>query len=133
MVLTLVFLTWRFDAAGNEAPAAPPAASNPPGPADFHQLPAVHICLHADASGRLAAIEFNGRPVRDAVDLRAQIREFLGPAAQDATIEAEVDCDGSLKYEYTQQVINTISVCPAADGRTMVPLVDRVKFVPRKG
>jgi hypothetical protein len=66
-------------------------------------------------------------------DLRSQIRTFMGPAAADATVEAELDCDGSLRYEQTQQIITAISVCPAADGRTSVPLVDRVKFSPRKG
>ena len=74
----------------------------------------------------------NGRPVKDVADLRAQIRAFLGPAAADATVEAELDCDGHLRYEHTQQIIAAISACPAADGRTMVPLVDRVKFSPRQ-
>src|SRR5208283_6114307 len=102
------------------------------GPADFHQLPAVRILLRADAAGHLASIAFNGQPVKDAANLNAEIRAFLGPAAGDATVEAELDCDGHLRYEHAQEIIAAISACPAADGRTMVPLVDRIKFAPRQ-
>jgi hypothetical protein len=41
-----------------------------------------------------------------------------------------LDCDGNLRYEDTQRTIAAISTCLAADGQTLVPLVDRVKFVP---
>ena len=132
LLTALIFSAWRFDPAAEEVPGDASAAANDAGPADFHQLPAVQIRLRADAAGRLASIAFNGRPVKDAADLRAQIRAFLGPAAADATVEAELDCDGHLRYEHTQQIITAISACPAADGRTMVPLVDRVKFSPRQ-
>ena len=128
----MIFSAWRFGPAAEEVPGDTSAAANDAGPADFHQLPAVQIRLRADAAGRLASIAFNGRPVKDVADLRAQIRAFLGPAAADATVEAELDCDGHLRYEHTQQIIAAISACPAADGRTMVPLVDRVKFSPRR-
>jgi hypothetical protein len=43
-----------------------------------------------------------------------------------------LDCDGHLRYEHAQQIIAAISACHAADGRTMVPLVDRIKFSPRR-
>jgi hypothetical protein len=132
LLMILILSTWRFDSSAEEAPGAPPAITSVAGPADFHQLPAVQIRLRADAAGHLARIDFNGRPARDALDLRERIRDFLGPKARDATVEAEIDCDGRLRYEHTQQIIDVISVCPASDGRTMVPLVDRVKFPPRK-
>ena len=106
--------------------------SNDAEPTDFHQLPAIQIRLRADVAGQLASIAFNGRPVKDAADLRAQIRTFFGAAAADATVEAELDCDGQLRYEHTQQIIAAISACSAADGRTIVPLVDRVKLSPRR-
>jgi hypothetical protein len=129
MLTALTFSAWRIDPAGNQLPGDASAVAGEPGPADFHQLPAIRIRLRADAAGRLASIACNGRPVRDVEDLRAQIRAFAGP---DATVEAELDCDGRLRYEHTQQIISAISACPAADGRTMVPLVDRVKFSPRQ-
>jgi hypothetical protein len=132
VVMTLVFTAWRFGPAAEGIPGGVWAAANDVGPSDFHQLPAIQIRLCADASGRLASIAFNGRPVTDAADLRAQIRTFLGAAAADATVEAELDCDGRLRYEHTQQIIAAISACLAADGRTIVPLVDRVKLSPRR-
>lgn len=46
-------------------------------PGDFHQLPAVHIRLRADAAGTLASIALNGQAVKDIDDLRGQIRAFL--------------------------------------------------------
>ncbi len=132
VILALIFSAWRFGPATEGVPGdnAPAAGDN--APADFHQLPTIRIRLRADAAGSLAAIACNGRSVNDVADLRAQIRAFLGPAAADATVEAELDCDGNLRYEETQQIIAAISACPAADGRTMLPLVDRVKFAPRK-
>ena len=57
-------------------------------------------------------------------------KPFAAPA-KDATIEAELDCDGNLRYEDTQRTIAAISSCLAHDGRTMLPLVDRVNFLPR--
>ncbi len=131
LLTALVFSTWRFDPAADNLPADASAVANEAGPADFHQLPAIRVRLRADAAGRLASIACNGRPARDVEDLRAQIRAFLGPATN-ATVEAELDCDGHLRYEHTQEVIAAISACPAADGQTTVPLVDRVKFSPRQ-
>ncbi len=132
LLMALIFSAWRFGPAAEEVPGGASPIANDAGLADFHQLPAIQIRLRADAAGRLASIALNGRPVKDVADLRAQIRAFLGPAAADATVEAELDCDGHLRYEHTQQIITAISACPAADGRTMVPLVDRVKFAPRR-
>ena len=133
LVMTLIFPAWRFGPAGEEVPAEIPAAASSAGQADFHQLPAIRIRLRADAAGRLASIAFDDRPAKDVEDLRAQVRAFLGPAAADATVEAELDCDGHLRYEHAQQIITAISAGhPAADGRTLVPLVDRVKVSPRR-
>ncbi|MGA2257394.1 MAG: hypothetical protein ABSG53_22275 [Thermoguttaceae bacterium] len=132
VLMMLIFSAWRFGPAAEEVPGSISAIADGPGPADFHQLPAIQIRLRADAAGRITSIAFNGRPVKDVADLRAQIRAFLGLTAADATVEAELDCDGQLRYEHMQQIIAAISACPAADGRTMVPLVDRVKFSPRR-
>ena len=112
LLTALIFSAWRFGPAAEEVPGDVSAAANDAGPADFHQLPAIQIRLRADAAGRLASIAFNGRPVKDVADLRAEIRAFLGPAAADATVEAELDCDGHLRYEHTQQIITAISACP---------------------
>lgn len=125
VLITLIFPAWRFDPLAEEVLGNASVAA---GAADFHQLPAVHVRLRADAAGRLASIDFNGRPVKGADDLRGQIRMLLGTVAADATVEVELDCDGQLRYEHTQQIIAAISAYPAADGRTMVPLVDRIKF-----
>jgi hypothetical protein len=132
LLVALIFAAWRFGPEAERVPSTGLAAADNAVPADFHQLPAIRIQLGADGAGRLTSIAFNGRPVKDAADLRRQIRAFLGPAAAGATVEAELDCDGHLRYEHTQQIIAAISACPAADGRTMVPLVDRVKFSPRR-
>ncbi len=131
MVFALIFSAWHFSPAAEEALGEALAAVRDADPADFHQLPAIQIRLRANAAGHLASIALNGRPIEDMVDLRAEIRAFLGPAT-DATVEAELDCDGHLRYEHTQQIIAAISAYPATDGQTIVPLVDRVKFAPRR-
>jgi len=124
----LIFSTWLGPQGDDQSAAA--AVNN--SPADFHQLPAIRVRLAADTAGHLAAISLNGQPVRDAAELRTRIKEFLG-AETDATVEAQLDCDENLRYEELQRAIRTIASCPSADGRTMVPLVDRVKFLPRRG
>ncbi len=99
---------------------------------DFHQLPAIRVRLAADPAGHLAAISLNGQPVREAAELPARIKEFLG-AWTNATVEAQLDCDENLRYEDLQHTVRAVASCPSADGRKMVPLVDRIKFVPRPG
>jgi len=131
VVMALIFSAWRLGPAAEEVAAKDSAATNDAGPADFHQLPAVQIRLRADTAGHLASIALNGRPVKDAIDLRARIRAFLGTATA-ATVEAEIDCDDQLRYEHTQQIIAAIASYPATNGQTMVPLVDRIKFAPRR-
>ena len=129
LIAAMIFTTWRFEPMTENSTAS--AAPQTSGPADFRQLPAVRIRLRANAAGRLAAISFNGHPVLDVSDLRSQIKAFIGQA-MDATVEAQLDCDGNLRYEDTQRTIAAISAYPTADGRSMVPLVDRIKFLPRR-
>jgi hypothetical protein len=130
LIVALIISAWRFEPiAESRAAAAKPSASVP---ADFRQLPAVRIGLRADAAGRLAAISINGRPVRDRAELCDQIKALIGPAT-DATVEVELDCDAKLRYEDMQRTIAAISGFSSADGRTQLPLVDRVKFLPRRG
>jgi hypothetical protein len=128
VVAAMVFSAWRFEPAGKDIAAA--GGLSTAGSGDFHQLPAVRVTLRADSAGRLAAILFNGRPVRDAAELRDQIMAFRGTAT-DATLEADLDCDANLQYEETQRTIAAISSYPAADRRTLLPLVDRVKLRPQ--
>ena len=131
VVMVLIFSAWHFGPTAEEALGEALGAANDAGLVDFHQLPAIQIRLRADAAGHLASIALNGRPAKDSDDLRAQIRAFLGTATK-ATVEAELDCDGHLRYEHTQQIIAAISAYPATDGKTIVPLVDRVKFARRR-
>ena len=131
VVTVLIFSAWQFGPTAEEAAGDASILASDAGAVDFHQLPAVEIRLRADALGRLASIALNGQSVKDVTDLRTQIQAFRGPAA-DAVVEAELDCDGTLRYEDTQRIVTAISALPAADDRTMVLLVDRVKFLPRK-
>jgi hypothetical protein len=130
LLTAFVFLTWRADSAMDTVAGDDLVRGSVFERGDFHQLPTVRIRLRADAAGRLASIACNGQPVRDVEDLRAQIRAFAGPNT-DATVEAELDCDGHLRYEHTQKIITAISAYAGTDGQTKVPLVDRVKFSPR--
>jgi hypothetical protein len=128
LLAAIVFSTWHVETIDQNAAAGSPPAGNRL--ADFPQLPAVRVTLRADAAGHLVAIFFNGRPVRDAADLREQIKAFCG-AATDAKVEAQLDCDANLRYEETQRIVREISSYPSAAGPA--PLVNRVKFLPRRG
>ena len=132
MILALIFSAWRFCPATEGVPGDErPRPVTPRRPTSINCRRSAFA--FADAAGSLAAIACNGRPVNDVADLRREIPGVSSPAVADATVEAELDCDGNLRYEETPQIIAAISACPAADGRTMVPLVNRVKFAPRQG
>ena len=98
LVAALVFTAWRSEPDGQDSAVA--GFSPFSRPTDFHQLPAVRVTLR-DAAGRLAAILFNEHPLRDAAELRRKIEGFCGSAAG-ATVEADLDCDGNLRYGDTR-------------------------------
>jgi hypothetical protein len=130
ILVMLILSAWRFEPAENLAAGEPPTTERTP--ANVHQLPAVHIRLVADSAGHLSAIALNGRPIRDTAQLRDEIKTFRG-AMTDATVEAEVDCDGKLRYDDTRQVVAAISSYRTGNNGASVPLVDRIKFLPRRG
>lgn len=113
---------------------AMPLAGPREGIAGESQIPPIKIRLRADADGNLAAIQMGQRTLRSFRDLRGEIRQICGvdrgPTAVSATAEAQLDFDYHLKYEYVVDAVSAVSGYLAADGQTVVPLIEKIKFGP---
>jgi biopolymer transport protein ExbD len=98
------------------------------------QSPVIKVRLQSDSKGFLDGILLNERRIKDLEQLRDEVRTLVydarGPQA--SSTEIELDCDYHLKYAETMQAITTLSSCPSADGKTLVKLIDRVNFSPRR-
>ncbi|NUQ63285.1 MAG: biopolymer transporter ExbD [Pirellulales bacterium] len=95
-------------------------------------LPPIKIRLRASANGELATIEFGQRRMgRDFPGLREQIRQMIGDEAGPggSNLEAELDCDFDLRYEYVVEAITAVSGYITPDGR-MGKLIEKIKFAP---
>jgi biopolymer transport protein ExbD len=105
------------------------APSTGPPPVD---LPPVSVRLRAASNGELATIQFGQRALGRAFgSLREQIRQMIGDEAGPASsdLEAELDCDYNLRYEYVVEAITAVSGYVTPDGR-MAKLIEKIKFAP---
>ena len=83
-------------------------------------LPDIKVRLVADAKGNLARTMLGEQVVRGPQDLAAQLKGLVGGIAGE--VEAEIDADEHLHYEYVVQAINA---CTASGLR-------KIKFSPPK-
>ena len=111
-----------------------PLAAPSEGLPDDNQLPPMKIRLRATASGRLASIQLGQRTLPDFKSLQMQIRDSggdeRGPGAGAARTEVELDCDYKLRFESIIDAITAVSGYVASDGRSIVKLIEKVKFSP---
>jgi len=102
--------------------------------ADDAQIPRISIRLRAGKDGNLAGIQMGNRMLGTFQDLRDQMRQICGmdrgPAAASSSTEVELDFDYNLKYEFVVDAVTAISGFRANDGRTVIPLIDKIKFAP---
>lgn len=96
-------------------------------------LPPIKVRLHADGGGKLTGIEMGGSALRDFAQLRTEIRGIVGDAAGPvgaSQTEVEFDCDYQLRFEYVIDAITAVSGYVDQDGRSIVKLVEKIKFSP---
>ena len=114
-------------------PLAAPRAGLP----DDKQIPPVKIRLEANAAYGLGRMSLNGQVYETPEKLRNYIIGFIGPergpgSLQD-TAEVELDCDYDLKYAEVVAIVTAVSGY-VADDKTVVKLIEKIKFAPpRKG
>lgn len=128
LVLMIMLLLHSLPREGDFAIKAASAAVR--SSTDFGQLPTIKIRLRADAQGTLAGISMNQRTIKNLDELAAEIRAIVHDAG--GSPEVEFDCDYNLSYDATMRAITAVSGYVADDGRTLVKLVDRIKFAPRR-
>jgi biopolymer transport protein ExbD len=111
-------------------PSAAPTSVMPPGP----ECVPITVRLTAASDGRLAGICLGQRPLNSFAELRSAVRGICGPdrgpGSRAETAEVELDCDYDLKYEYVISAIDALSGYVADDGRSIVRLVEKIRFAP---
>jgi biopolymer transport protein ExbD len=107
------------------------------GTPDMAQLPPLKVRLVCGEGGRLTAIRLGDRPIKDFRDLHMQIRQIVGdqrgPGSVAETTEVELDCDYDLRFESVIDAISAVSGYIADDGRSIVKLIEKIKFAPARG
>jgi biopolymer transport protein ExbD len=109
------------------------------GEIDPTQLPPVKLRMRADGSGKLVGITMGAKPLSSADpfaelrrEIRAIIKDDLGPGSTGSKQEVELDCDPGLHYQYVIRAITAVSGYVDMDTRQIVKLVEKIKFSQRR-
>ena len=115
----------------------PLAPSSEGSPDDDQPLPPMTVMLRAADDGSLASIRLNERNLgNDFAALRSMIIDLVGdesgPDGEGVTAEVEIDGDYHLKYEYTMGAVTAISGYIDPQSRTVIKLIEKIRFAPAK-
>ena len=112
------------------------------GPPPIDQLPPIKLILKADSGGKLAGLTMGTKQLssKDPFselrrEIRAIIKDDIGPGTTGSKQEVELDCDPNLYYQYVMQTITAVSGYTGKDaqGQTqIVKLIEKIKFSPRR-
>ena len=102
----------------------------------------IKLGLQADANGRLCSLTMGAKPLSSQApfnelrrEMRAIIKDDIGPGASGGKPEVELDCDPHLHYQYVMQTITAVSGFVGKDAqgeRQIVKLIEKIKFAPRR-
>ncbi len=130
-MLTLKILTPEGDF-DIKMPIAAPSEGKPE-----DTIPPIKVRLVAGTGGKLAQIRMGDRSLKNFKELRDEIIDITGgqggPGTAAESMEVELDCDYALRYEYVVDAITAVSGYKADDGRTIVKLIEKIKFSPARG
>jgi biopolymer transport protein ExbD len=135
MMITFFIVNMRiFSPEGNFNIEMPAASAQAGATNDDAQIPPVKIRLRADKSGDLVGMLMGQRVVHSFKDLRHEIQRLCGtdsgPAAASGSPEVEFECDYNLKYDYVVDAVTAISGYPANDDRSIIRLIEKIRFAP---
>lgn len=105
------------------------------------QMPPIKLTLRADACGKLAGLTMGAKQLASndpfnelRREIRAIIKDDIGPGSAGSRQEVELDCDADLHYQYVMRTITAVSGFVGKDAqgqRQLVKLVETIKFAPR--
>jgi len=133
-LLVFFIMTFKIVSPEGDFNIKMPLAAPSEGLPDDNQLPPMKVRLRAAGDGNLASIELGQRRLDDFKALNLQVREIVGddrgPGSVADSTEVELDCDYNLKFEYVIDTITAVSGYVAADGRSIVKVIEKIKFAP---
>lgn len=130
-LIIFFMLTLRFSYQEGDFNIRMPLAGAVAKQVDDLQSPTIKVRLTANSRGELTGITMGDRKLRGFKDLHQQIRGMVRPNPRPGTggdQEVEFDCDYKLKYDHVVQGITAVSGYLADDGKTVVKLIEKVKF-----
>jgi hypothetical protein len=125
LVILFLMLLMRLSCLESDAIAAPSETKTSPVRLKATG-PAIRVRLTADAQGELTGIRMGNRAVGSLQELQDHIRRNALNVGRPA--ELEFDCDYRLRYAHILRAIAIVSTYRADDGKTLLPLVEKVKF-----
>ena len=139
-LLIFFIMTFKIISPEGDFNVKMPIAAPSEGVPDDAQLPPLKVRLVCGEGGRLRAIRLGDRTLSKKEgfkELHLQIREIVGdqggPGSVAETTEVELDCDYDLRFEYVIDAISAVSGYVADDGRSIVKLIEKIKFAPPRG
>jgi biopolymer transport protein ExbD len=137
-LLVFFIMTFKIVTPEGDFTIKMPLAAPSKGQPDPDMVPPMNIRLIAQPSGRLANIQMGQRSFSRNFDaLNEEVLQMAGgpdggPGAADA-LEAEIDADYNLRFEYVIDAISAVSgyVTRTPDGQPkIIKLVEKIKFAP---
>ncbi len=133
-LIIFFMLSLRLFSAEGDFSIKMPLSAPQEGVPDEDQIPPIKIRLRADHKGNLAGIVMGRRKLTSFKELQANVQEIAnldrGPGGSGGNAEVELDCDYNLRYEYVVKVLTSISGYVAEDRKSIVRIVDKIRFAP---
>ena len=134
-LLIFFMLSFKIVAMEGDFNVKMPLAAPREGLPDDKQIPPIKIRLEANSERGMGRMSLNGQVYESPAALRNHIIQFLGgergPGSLQDTAEVELDCDYDLKYAEVVGIITAVSGY-MADDKTVVKLIEKIKFAPPK-
>jgi biopolymer transport protein ExbD len=134
LLLVFFVMTFKIVAMEGEFRMKAPVQKGQPGV--VVDIPPVWIRLTAGDDGRLASIRVNDVAVANLEDLRNEVIRMTGELGESGAgtdeLEAVLDCDYGLAYDYVVQTIDAIRGYKDDTGN-VVDLIHKIRFAPTRG
>ncbi len=132
-LLIFFMLTLKVLATEGDFDIRMPIAAPSEGKPEDQDNPPMVVRLKAGPAGQLSGIVLTETPMKNFTELRNKIRSICESRGNSQTLEVEFDCDYTLRYEYVVDAITAVSGYVGDDGKSIIKLVEKIKFKPPRG
>ena len=139
-LLVFFIMTFKIAAPEGDFRIKMPLDVPPSDSLDESLLPPMKLVMRADAGGELISMEMAGQAFGIEGDAFLELRDHVlamigdprGPDSDAESAEVELEFDFELKYHYVIRAITAVSGFVDPEGRSVVKMIERIKFAPRQ-